>query len=107
MQEWINFLIENKTGTGLVAIATIMFGPKVMTWLGPLMAKIKQIFASAKNKMVSPSVEAKVEDLELEDQNAIRHLRDRATAFGDEALIKEIKAIDSKFFDIHAKVKNA
>ena len=41
------------------------------------------------------------EDYELLDQQAIKHLRDRAVMINDPELIKTIKVLDAKFFDIH------
>lgn len=38
---------------------------------------------------------------EVEDQNAIAHLRKRAAELGDDKLITLIKKLDSEFYDIH------
>jgi|APGre2960657404_1045060.scaffolds.fasta_scaffold101393_3 hypothetical protein len=61
-------------------------------WLKNLVGKIKL-----------PSFKAgvEVEDLEVLDQESIKHLRDRAVSIGDKDLIGLIKSIDGKFFDVH------
>jgi len=52
-------------------------------------------------KLSSPSVN--LDDLELQDQKAMAHLRNRAIAFKNDELIKEIKEVHAKFYDIHCE----
>jgi hypothetical protein len=96
MEQLLNFLGDNKIAAGIISILTIMLGPTAMAKISPLLSKIKDLVPKISKKTVQV-------DSELADQNAIRHLRDRAAIFGDGELIKEIKSIDSKFYDIHAK----
>jgi len=97
MEQILNFLSENKVAAGIISILLVLVGPSVTPKLKPILDKLKSFIPSFRStKIVS-------EDGELADQNAIRHLRDRAAQFGDESLIKDIKSIDSKFYDIHAK----
>ena len=44
-----------------------------------------------------------IESLESQDQKAMAHLRNRAIVFGNEDLIKDIKAVHAKFYDIHCQ----
>lgn len=96
MEQLLNFFADNKIVTGIISILIIMFGPTLFSNIKPLLSDVKELLPSFKSARASV-------DLEVADQNAIRHLRDRASQFGDEVLIKEIKSIDSKFYDIHAK----
>jgi len=99
MEPLLTLIQDNKVLTGVIAIATVLLGPQAKD-------KILSVFTFLKSKL--PNKVATQEagaDEELLDQMAIRRLRDRAATFADEALIKDIKAIDSKFYDIHAKGK--
>ena len=96
MEQLLNFFADNKIVTGIISILIIMFGPALFSNIKHILLGVKGLLPSFKSARASV-------DLELADQNAIRHLRDRATQFGDEVLVKEIKSIDSKFYDIHAK----
>ena len=71
--------------------------------------KLKTLLLDLKGKIKLPSLVSKAGnpiDLELSDQDALRHLRNRAAALGNKDLISLIKEIDSRFYDIHAGVKN-
>jgi len=48
-----------------------------------------------------------VVDDEEADQDALRHLRNRAVAIGNVELLALIKEIDTRFYDIHTGIKNA
>lgn len=99
METILALIQDNKVLTGVIAIATVLLGPQAKD-------KLVSLFSFLKSKLPKKVVaQASGEDEELLDQMAIRRLRDRAATFGDEALIKDIKAIDSKFYDIHAKGK--
>ena len=95
MEQILNLVIENKVIVGIIAIAMVLGGGKIKDFASVAMSKVKGVSL------------VKGKDEEKLDQDAIRRLRDRAAQFGDEALLKEIKAIDSKFYDIHAKGKDA
>lgn len=47
------------------------------------------------------ALSSEVVDLETEDMRCVRHLRDRAAILNDEALIKVIKDVYTKLYDIH------
>lgn len=99
MQSIIDFLVENKVPVGGVLIAIVA-----------LWDKIKAVLASVKEKAKMPSFFAKTEsaqDDEAADQDALRHLRNRAVAIGNSELLALIKEIDTRFYDIHTGVKNA
>jgi hypothetical protein len=103
VEQLLNFFADNKVATGIVSILTIVLGPAFVSKLNPLLSKVKGLLSKTKGVVSSFKSVAVSVDLEVADQNAIRHLRDRAAQFGDEVLVKEIKSIDSKFYDIHAK----
>lgn len=44
--------------------------------------------------------------VEKKDMESILYLRDRAKEIGDETLLKEIKSVANKFFDIHSSNNN-
>lgn len=97
MDSFLQLLIDNKIPIGGVAIAVIA-----------LWDKIKVAFVSLKGKIKLPSLSKAqpVVNDELADQEAIRHLRNRAVAFADKELMSLIKEIDTRFYDIHTGVKN-
>lgn len=95
MQDIIDFLIENKIPVGGTLIAILAF------W-----DKIKLAFGSLKGKIKLPVLTKAQPNDELADQEAIRHLRNRAAAFSDKELMSLIKEIDTRFYDIHAGIKN-
>lgn len=98
MQSIIDFLIANKipVGAGLIAV--------IAMW-----DKIKTALATVKDKVKIPSFLGKVKSVDDEgaDQDALRHLRNRAVAIGNTELLALIKEIDTRFYDIHTGVKNA
>lgn len=96
MQSIIDFLIANKipVGAGLIAVITM--------W-----DKIKVAFGSLKDKIKLPSLSKTQPDDEAADQDALRHLRNRAVSIGNVELLALIKEIDTRFYDIHTGVKNA
>jgi hypothetical protein len=97
MQSIIDFLIANKMPVGGVLIAIVAF------W-----DKIKAAFAAVKEKVKIPSFGGSVVvDDEEADQDALRHLRNRAVAIGNVELLALIKEIDTRFYDIHTGIKNA
>jgi hypothetical protein len=102
MEQILNLLSENKVAAGVISILLVLVGPSFAPKFKEIVAKLKSFVPSFGSAKVS-SVVAVSKDTELADQEAIRHLRDRAAEFGDESLIKDIKSIDSKFYDIHAK----
>ena len=98
MQSIIDFLIANKVPVGGALIAFIAF------W-----DQIKSALVSVKGKVKIPSVFSKstsVPDEEDADQDALRHLRNRAVAIGNVELLVLIKEIDTRFYDLHTGVKN-
>lgn len=55
-------------------------------------------------KIKMPTLKSKTVSVnyEQEDIKALAHLRARAVAVKDEELLKEIKSVAAKFFDIHS-----
>ena len=97
MQSIIDFLIANKVPVGGVLLAVVAF------W-----DKIKVAFVSLKDTVKIPSFDGSVVvDDEEADQDALRHLRNRAVAIGNVELLALIKEIDTRFYDIHTGIKNA
>ena len=97
MQDIIDFLIANKIPVGGVLIAIVAFWDKIKVALGSLKDKVK-----------IPSLGGpKPVDDEEADQDALRHLRNRAVAIGNVELLALIKEIDTRFYDIHTGIKNA
>jgi hypothetical protein len=96
MQSIIDFLIANKipVGAGLIAV--------IAMW-----DKIKVAFGSLKGKIKLPNLSKTQPDDEAADQDALRHLRNRAVSIGNVELLALIKEIDTRFYDIHTGVKNA
>lgn len=97
MQAIIDFLIANKVpvGGGLIAI--------IAMW-----DKIKVAFGSLKDRIKLPAIFGKSESNDEDaDQDALRHLRNRAVAIGNTELLALIKEIDTRFYDIHTGIKNA
>jgi hypothetical protein len=71
----------------------------VLAW-DKIKAGVKKIkMPSFKSKSVSVNYEQ-------EDIKALAHLRARAVAVKDEELLKEIKSVAAKFFDIHSNDNN-
>ena len=96
MQSIIDFLIANKIPVGGVLIAVIA-----------LWDKIKAALVSVKDKIKIPSFSGASDSSEEDaDQNALRHLRNRAVAIGNVELLALIKEIDTRFYDIHTGIKN-
>lgn len=97
MQDIIDFVAANKWPIGGVLVAILA------TW-----DKIKAILLSVKDNVKIPKFGSKpsAKADELADQDALRHLRDRAVSFGSKELMTLIKEIDTRFYDIHAGAKN-
>ena len=95
MQSIIDFLIANKLPVGGVLIAIVA-----------LWDKIKAVLVSVKDKIKLPAFEKVKPDEEVADQDALRHLRNRAVTIGNVELLALIKEIDTRFYDIHTGVKN-
>lgn len=93
MQNLMDFLAQNK-----YAVAGIL-GAVTLFW-----DKIKLNVLKLKSFLPSKSA-APTEDLEEKDQDALRHLRDRAHESGNQELIKMIRSIDMMFYDIHIGAK--
>lgn len=83
-------LVENwQLIVGAAGISVVLAWDKIKAGFG----KIK--LPSFKSKAVSVNYEQ-------EDIKALAHLRARAVAVKDEELLKEIKSVAAKFFDIHS-----
>lgn len=97
MQDIIDFVTTNKWPIGGVLVALLA------TW-----DKVKAVLLSLKDKVKIPKFGPKpsVTSDELADQEALRHLRNRAVSFGSKELMTLIKEIDTRFYDIHAGAKN-
>lgn len=74
---------------GAVVISTVLAWDKIK-------AGVKKI------KLPSFKSKAANVNYEQEDIKALAHLRARAVAVKDEELLKEIKSVAAKFFDIHS-----
>ena len=79
-----SFLIDNKYAIGGVLGAIVLLWDKIV----PLTKGL---------------VNFKSPNQEIDDQSALRHLRDRAVTSGDADLVKMIREVDAKFYDIHIK----
>lgn len=102
-----NWIIANKVALGGAGIAIMLGGQKTLAILKATFEKVKAAIGKVKNErsaspvaFTAPTVTDGI-DLELADQQAIRHLRDRASAMGNAKLVAIIKEADSIFFDIH------
>lgn len=73
-------------------------GAVVLIWVGKYAWGKLPSFKSVK-KEATVDFEAS----EVQDQKAMAHLRNRAIAFGNEDLIKDLKTVHSKFYDIHCQ----
>lgn len=93
MQNLMDFVMQNK-----YAVAGVL-GAVTLFW-----DKIKAGAAKLKEFVPSKSI-ASTDDLEEKDQDALRHLRDRAQESGNQELIKMIRSIDMMFYDIHIGAK--
>ena len=65
---------------------------------------LKKLLFGVKGRLVGRSRKVTVEEqkcMEIVDQEAIRHLRQRALEFGDDELLKNLRIIDAKFYDAH------
>lgn len=91
----MDFIAENKMIIGAIA-GVALFAKPAFTFVWE---KIKGIKLP---KLPKTSVSSS--DEESLDQAAIKHLRDRASSMGDQELLKMIKALDAKFYDIHTGV---
>lgn len=98
MQWLIDILIENKVPIGGVLIAIVAMWDKIKAALVSVKEKVKVPSFLSKSKSVA--------DDEAADQDALRHLRNRAVALKNTELLGLIKEIDTRFYDIHTGVKN-
>ena len=96
MESIYNFLIENKMLIGGGSAGIILFWERILAFLKPFFSKTT----------VSKPVFTDGEDLELTDQNCLKHLRMRASQLKDAELLKKIKEVDAVFFDIHTGTKD-
>lgn len=62
-----------------------------------LLPKLKSI------KLPTKSTKVDIGKVEISDQQAISHLRNRAVFMGNKELIEDIKKIASHFYDIHCE----
>ena len=95
--EILNWIIANKVAVGGAAIAAILGGGKAID-------VIKAIIAKFTSKPVAGVIGNTDVSTEVADQDAIRHLRSRASALKNAKLIAVIKEADSIFYDIHAGI---
>lgn len=93
MQNLMDFVMQNKYAVAGVLGAVTLFWDKIK-------AGVVKLKAFVPSKSV-----ASTDDLEEKDQNALRHLRDRAQESGNQELIKMIRSIDMMFYDIHIGAK--
>jgi hypothetical protein len=83
--------------TAVVAFLGMFVAPKAVE-------PLKKLLSGVKGKLVNKSRKVTVEEqqcMEVVDQEAIRHLRQRALVFGDDELLKNLRIIDAKFYDAH------
>jgi hypothetical protein len=81
----------------------------VVVFLGMFVAPkavepLKKLLSVVNSKLVTNPRKITVEEqqcMEVVDQEAIRHLRQRALEFGDDELLKNLRIIDAKFYDAH------
>ncbi len=97
MQELYDQLIANKVPVGISLAAVWMFWDKIVAFI----SKLRRF-----KLPVMKSTVVVIDDIEGQDQSALKHLRVRAVEIGDIQLASLIKDIDAKFYDIHAGVKN-
>lgn len=97
MEKILAQITEYKYVIAPVLIVLAVFWPK-------LVSMVKSIDMPSMPKLPSLKKEV-VEDLEVKDQEALRHLRSRAVEIGDKELLTLIRNVDSRFFDIHIGAK--
>lgn len=98
MEKLLTQVTEYKYIIAPVLVVLGLFWPKLMTIVKSIKIPSLPNLSSLKEKVV-------IEDQEIKDQNALRHLRDRAVLIGDKELLALIRNVDSRFFDIHIKDK--
>jgi len=94
-----SLIIYWKPILGAVLIGAVLFGDKIKEAFSKIKIKVPSIKGILPNKVKVVDKKA----IELKDNEAIAHLRDRAIQWNDTELLQEIKSIDSRFFDIHSK----
>lgn len=97
MEKILAQITEYKYVIAPVLVVLGLFWPK-------LVSIVKSIGLPSMPKLPSLKKEV-VEDLEVKDQEALRHLRSRAVEIGDKELLTLIRNVDSRFFDIHIGAK--
>jgi len=97
MQELYDQVIANKVPVGASLAAIWLFWDKIVAFV----SKLRKFKLPAMNSTTLVN-----DDIEGQDQAALKHLRVRAVEIGDAQLASLIKDIDAKFYDIHAGVKN-
>jgi hypothetical protein len=94
--EIYNWVVANKLIIGSIAVAILLGWNYVVS-------TAKSVVTKFTTKSVVSADSVKVEVL---DQDALRHLRTRASQIKNSKLIAVIKEADSIFYDIHAGVSN-
>lgn len=98
MEKLLAQVTEYKYVIAPVLVVLALFWPKLVTLVKSV--KIPSLPSLPSMKKVEVS-----EDLEVKDQEALRHLRSRAVELGDKELLTLIRNVDSRFFDIHIGAK--
>lgn len=99
-----DFLVENWK---YIAIAISILGYLGYDKFAAILAKLKPAIVgkTVQKTTVVTSTDEKV--VEASDMDAIIHLRNRAVAVKDKALLLEIKNVSGKFFDLHSIIDNS
>lgn len=90
-------------------IAVGIVGAIVLVW--PQLSKVKDWMVNFGSKIKLPTFKKSsavvndVEDIEELDLRAIAHLRERASVLGNDELLKDIKSVYVKFYDVHSANK--
>jgi hypothetical protein len=102
IEKLYEMLVEYKFGVAMGLVPVVLFWDRLVAALKKAKDAVVSTAKSTIGKTTGKPNMASVED---SDQAAIRHLRNRAAESKDEELIKLIKEIDTKFYDIHSMVK--
>lgn len=104
IEKLYEMLVEYKFGVAMGLVPVVLFWDRLKAILNTVKDKAVSTVKSTVGKTVG-GVRSNAASQEDADQAAIRHLRNRAAESKDEELIKLIKEIDTKFYDIHSMVK--
>jgi hypothetical protein len=97
--EIYNWVVANKLIIGSIAVAILLGWNYVVS-------TAKSVVTKFTTKSVVSADSADSVKVEVLDQDALRHLRTRASQIKNSKLIAVIKEADSIFYDIHAGVSN-